>query len=35
MMAEFKKGILILNSVLLQELIKQWPLAAVLRQPLY
>lgn len=35
MMAGFKKEILILNSVFLQELIKQWPLAVVLWQPLY
>lgn len=34
-MAEFKKEILILNSLFLQQLIKQWPLAVVLWQPLY
>lgn len=28
-MAEFKKEILILNSLFLQQLIKQWPLAVV------
>lgn len=35
MMAEFKKEILILNSVFSQQLIKRWPLAGAGWQALY